>query len=104
MAQTLYVNPGTGSDSAAGNQSAPFKTITKALKSAQSGTTIQLAAGNYNAASGEVFPLDVPSGVKIVGSEDNKGNGVSIEGSGQYLSRTQAGQNVTILLEIGRAS
>jgi parallel beta-helix repeat protein len=98
MAQTVYVNSGTGSDSAAGNQSAPFKTITKALKSAQSGTTIQLAAGNYNAASGEVFPLDVPSGVKIVGSEDNKGNGVSIEGSGQYLSRTQAGQNVTILL------
>src|SRR3712207_8986551 len=76
MAQTLYVNPGTGSDSAAGNQSAPFKTIAKALKSAQSGTTIQLASGNYNAASGEIFPLDVPSGVKIVGNEDSKGNGI----------------------------
>jgi parallel beta-helix repeat protein len=98
MAQTLFVNPGTGSDSAAGSQSAPFKTITKALSQAQSDTTIQLTAGNYNAASGETFPLDIPSGVKVVGNEGNKGNGILIEGSGEYNSRTQAGQNVTILL------
>jgi parallel beta-helix repeat protein len=99
MAQTFYVNSGTGSDSAAGSQSAPFKTITKALQSAQSGTTIQLSPGNYNAASGEAFPLKVPSGVKVVGNESNKGSGILIEGSGQYNSRTLAGQNVTFLLE-----
>ncbi len=98
MAQTLYVNPATGSDSAAGSQSAPLKTLTKALNQAQSGTQIQVAAGNYNAANGEVFPLQVPSGVKVVGNEQNKGTGILIEGSGQYNSRTQAGQNVTILL------
>ncbi|MEW6491027.1 MAG: S-layer homology domain-containing protein [Cyanobacteriota bacterium] len=98
MAQTFYVNPGTGSDSAAGSQSAPLKTITKALEKAQSDTTIQLAAGTYNAASGETFPLNVPSGVKVVGNESNKGSGILIEGSGQYNSRTQAGQNVTVLL------
>ena len=99
MAQTLYVNPGTGSDSADGSQSTPLKTITKALQNAKSDTTIQLVAGTYNAASGETFPLEVPSGVKVVGNEGNKGNGIAIEGSGQYNSRTQAGQNVTILLE-----
>lgn len=99
MAQTFYVNPGTGSDTAAGSQSAPFKTIAKALQSAQSDTTIQLAPGNYNADSGETFPLRVPSGVKIVGNESNKGSGIAIAGSGQYNSRTLAGQNVTFLLE-----
>ncbi len=98
MAQTFYVNPGTGSDSANGSQSAPFKTITKALTQSQSGTTIQLVAGNYNAASGEVFPLNVPAGVKIVGNESNKGSDILIEGSGQYDSPTQARQNVTFLL------
>ena len=99
MAQTLYVNPATGSDNAgAGSQSAPFKTISKALKQAQSGTNIQLATGNYNAANGEVFPLAVPSGVTVVGNESNKGNGILIEGSGQYNSRLEAGQNVTVLL------
>jgi parallel beta-helix repeat protein len=98
MAQTLYVNPATGSDSAAGSQSAPFKTITKALKQAQSDTQIQLAAGNYNAANGEVFPLEVASGVTVVGNEANKGSGILIEGSGKYTSRTFAEQNVTFLL------
>ncbi|HEY9666882.1 MAG TPA: S-layer homology domain-containing protein, partial [Coleofasciculaceae cyanobacterium] len=98
MAQTLYVNPGTGSDSAAGSQSAPFKTIKKALQSAQADTIIQLAAGTYNAASGETFPLEVPSKVKVIGNEGNKGTGVVIEGSGQYVSPTQAGQNITFLL------
>lgn len=98
MTQTFYVNPATGSDSAAGSQSAPWKTITKALEKAQSNTTIQIATGTYNAASGETFPLNVPSGVKVVGNESNKGSGILIEGSGQYNSRTQAGQNVTVLM------
>ena len=98
MAQTLYVNPATGNDNAAGSQSAPFKTITKALQQAQSDTTIQLTAGNYNAASGEVFPLQVPSGVIILGNEGTKGSGILIEGSGQYTSPTLALQSVTMLL------
>jgi parallel beta-helix repeat protein len=98
MAQTLYVNPATGSDSAAGSESAPFKTITKALTQAQSDTTIQLAAGNYKAAGGEVFPLQVPSKVTVVGNEGNKGSGILIEGSGQYTSPKEALQNVTFLL------
>ncbi|MEQ9358177.1 S-layer homology domain-containing protein [Coleofasciculus chthonoplastes] len=99
MAQTLYVNPATGDDSAAGDQSAPFKTLSKALQQAQADTTIQLAAGTYNGTSGEIFPLQVPSGVKLVGNEGNKGNGIVIEGNGEYISPTLAKQNITFLLE-----
>jgi len=98
MAQTFYVNPATGNDTNPGSQSAPFKTITQALKVSASDTTIQLAEGNYNAASGEVFPLTIPSTFKIVGNEANKGRNILIEGSGNFLSRTFAGQNVTFVL------
>ncbi|MEQ8465467.1 S-layer homology domain-containing protein [Coleofasciculus sp. E1-EBD-02] len=99
MAQTLYVNPATGNDSATGDQSAPFKTLSKALQQAQADTTIQLTAGTYNATSGEIFPLQVPSGVKLVGNEQNKGDGIVIEGNGEYISPTLAQQNITLLLE-----
>ncbi|MBD6618830.1 DUF1565 domain-containing protein [Komarekiella sp. 'clone 1'] len=98
MTQLFYVNPSAGSDVNSGSQQAPFKTITQALKVATLGTKIQLTEGNYNAASGEVFPLTVPSGVTVVGNEANKGRGIVIEGSGNYLSRTFAGQNVTFVL------
>jgi len=98
MAKTFYVNPVTGSDTNLGSQQAPFKTITQALKVATDNTKIQLADGNYNAASGEVFPLTIPSGVIVVGDEANKGDRILIEGSGNYLSRTFAGQNVTFVL------
>ncbi|MGE5660444.1 MAG: DUF1565 domain-containing protein [Actinomycetota bacterium] len=98
---TLYVNPGTGSDSAAGSQSAPFKTITQALSQATAGTTIQLAAGTYNAASGEQFPLQIPQGVKVVGNESNRGSSIVIQGSGKFVSPTAAGQNVTVLMDQG---
>lgn len=99
MAQTFYVNPTTGSDSAdAGSQAKPFKTIAYAIKKASSDTTIQLATGNYTAATGEIFPLSIPAGVKVVGNETNKGNGIFIQGSGTYTSPTFAGQNVTFVM------
>ncbi len=98
MTQLFYVNPISGSDTNTGSQQAPFKTIAFALKQATSGTKIQLADGSYNAASGEVFPLIVGSGVIVIGNEANKGGGILIQGSGNYLSRTFAGQNVTFLL------
>ncbi|HLO49704.1 MAG TPA: DUF1565 domain-containing protein, partial [Kamptonema sp.] len=85
---TLYVNPGTGSDSASGGQSTPFKTLSRALQQAPSGTIIQLASGTYSSASGEAFPLQIPAGVKVVGSEANKGSTVLIQGSGKFVSPT----------------
>jgi parallel beta-helix repeat protein len=95
----LYVNSASGNDSAAGTQAAPFKTIARALQQAKSGTTIQLAPGTYDASSGEVFPLLIPSGVAVVGNESTKGNGILIKGGGTYLSPTFAGQSVTFRLE-----
>lgn len=96
---TLFVNSATGNDSASGGQSDPLKTIAKALSRAQSGTVIQVAPGNYNAASGEVFPLIVPSGVTILGNEATKGKDVVIVGSGTFTSPSAAAQNITILMQ-----
>ena len=95
---TLFVNSATGNDAAAGSQSAPFKTIARALSRAASGSTISLAAGTYSNASGELFPLEIPKGIKVVGNETNKGKGILIQGSGKFVSPTAAGQNVTLLL------
>ena len=98
MLKSIYVHPTTGSDSNSGSQQAPLKTISQALKQAASGTKIHLVEGDYNASSGEIFPLIVPFGVTIIGNESNKGSGIIINGSGRYLSRIFAGQNVAIIL------
>ena len=95
---TLFVNPTAGNDSGNGSQAAPFKTISRALQAAQSGTAIQLAGGTYSAVSGEAFPIKIPSGVTVVGSEANKGSGILISGSGIFPSPTFANQNVTFHL------
>ncbi len=95
----LYVNPSTGNDSASGSQGTPLKTITKAIQQATAGSSIRLMPGTYSAATGEVFPLVVPSNVTIVGDENQKGKGIQITGSGRYLSASFGGQNITFKLE-----
>ncbi|MBE9177518.1 S-layer homology domain-containing protein [Oculatella sp. LEGE 06141] len=97
----LYVNSSTGNDNAAGNQTNPYKTITRALQQATTGTTIQLGAGTYGIGTGERFPIVVPAGVTILGNEATKGSGIVIEGSGEYVSPTFASQNITLRLEDG---
>ena len=95
----LYVNPSTGNDSASGSQVTPLKTITKAIQQATAGSSIRLIPGTYNATTGEVFPLVIPSNVTIVGDESQKGKGIQITGSGRFLSASFGGQNVTFKLE-----
>lgn len=92
----LYVNPQQGTDTASSGQSeaAAFRTITYALQQAQSGTVIQLAAGQY---STETFPIQLKPGVILKGNEAQQGQGVVITGGGIYASRTFANQNVTVL-------
>jgi len=83
---TLYVDVSTGVDTNPGTQAAPFKTITKAMTVATSGTTVQVAAGIYNTLdlnTPEVFPITVPAGVLLIGDEAGKGSGTSIVGGGQ---------------------
>lgn len=95
----LYVDPKRGLDSTnrGTDPNQPLKTITVALEKAQPGTVIQLAPGRYNA--GEMFPLNLKSGVTLRGDETGLGQGVIITGGGQHISRSWAAQNVTILAQ-----
>lgn len=94
---TVYVNPLSGNDANTGSRQSPFKTLTRALKTTPP-AIIQLAAGTYNAANQEVFPLVIPEGVMVVGNEANKGAGILISGGGDYQSLSFSLQNVTIVL------
>jgi nitrous oxidase accessory protein NosD len=77
---TLYVSFSAGSDANQGTQSFPFKTITKAMSVATSGTTVQVTPGIYDDSdlnTPEVFPITVPAGVLLIGDEATKGAGVA---------------------------
>ena len=101
MLKLIYVNPTIGSDGNSGSQQAPLKTITQALKQSASGAKIQLVPDNYNASTGEIFPLVIPFGVTIIGNEQDKGTGILINGSGKHFSRIFGSQNVTFVLNSG---
>ncbi|MBW4678067.1 MAG: DUF1565 domain-containing protein [Desmonostoc geniculatum HA4340-LM1] len=94
----LFVNANTGDDGAGnGSESAPVKTITQALRLANPNTIIMLSTGTYSTETGEVFPLMLKPGVSIQGNASNQGKDIIIQGGGDYLSRSFAGQNVTIV-------
>ncbi|MGB3291452.1 MAG: S-layer homology domain-containing protein [Phormidesmis sp.] len=83
----VYVSP-AGQDSQEGSIELPLRTITQALKQAGPGEVVQLAPGLYQA--GEQFPLAVPAGVTLVGSDAQR---VTIQGGG-----AADGVNVTVVL------
>lgn len=94
----LFVNPNVGDDKAGnGSKSAPVKTITQALRLANANTVIMLSTGTYSAETGEDFPLILKPGISIQGNPSNQGKDIVIQGGGDYLSRSFAGQNVTIV-------
>ncbi len=106
LVTTIYVNPGTGNDTNAGDsRSSPLKSLTRALKTikAKASAIIQLAPGTYTASTGEIFPIIIPGGVLVVGNEANKGQGILISGGGEYQSPSFGIQNITLLL-LGDAS
>ncbi len=75
----------------------PFRTVTAALRvCGQPGTIVQVAPGTYS--QGEVFPIQVPDNVTLLGNPQTKGQGIVVRGGGRYLSRTFASQNVAIVL------
>jgi parallel beta-helix repeat protein len=95
----LFVNAGTGKDdpSAGRNEATPFKTIAYALQQAKAGTVVQLAPGLYTQETGEVFPLVVPQGVTLQGSEFNQGSTVTVMGGSFFSSSWWGSQNVALL-------
>jgi len=98
-AAIYYVNPQSGSDTAAGGQTSPYRTLTRALQQAIAPATVRLSAGTYSSASGEVFPIVVPQGVSVIGDEASKGNAIVIDGSGVFTSPSFNQQNIAIRLE-----
>ncbi len=92
----IYVNARQGVDStnAGSSLDRPLRSISYALQSAQPGTEIRLAEGEY---SSETFPLKIPDGVKLTGNSGQKGSQIVIKGGGDYLTKTFGLQNVTIV-------
>lgn len=62
-----YVSALTGNNTNNGTKASPYKTITKALSIAQANDSILVEPGFYTVNIGEVFPLTMVSGVKLVG-------------------------------------
>ncbi len=97
-ANLIYVNPVSGNDQTGkGTIQAPFRSITNALLQAKTANTIKLASGTYTVANGEIFPIQLKSGVIILGNETNQGRDTVILGGGNFLSPTLTSQNITVL-------
>lgn len=95
--QTLYVNPDSGNDSAGGIESEPLQTVTRALELAAPNTVIVLAPGRYTQSSGEVFPLQLKSGVTIQGAPGARDRTAIIEGGGNFQSPLRSQQNAAVI-------
>ncbi|MEP0911116.1 DUF1565 domain-containing protein [Leptolyngbya sp. GB1-A1] len=94
----LFVNPAIGQDiPGSGSQQLPFRTIHHALQVAQPNTVILLSPGLYSAETGEVFPLQMRSGITIQGDSSTAGQGIVIRGGGEFVSSSQGSQNVTLI-------
>lgn len=63
--KAIYTDPIQGNDRNDGSQTAPFKTLSRALRQAVPGDTIYLSKGYYNATNDKKFPLTIPTGVTI---------------------------------------
>lgn len=93
VSQVLKVNPN-------GNGGA-LTSIGVALQKASTGTLIQLAPGIYDAQSGEAFPLVIPEGVILSGSESNPAE-VVISGGGNWRPSRGASLSLGLIL-VGNA-
>lgn len=97
-ANVIYVNPVSGNDlTGKGTLQSPFRSITNALLQAKFGSTVKLTSGTYTVANGEVFPIQLKSGVIISGNESKQGRDTVILGGGNFLSPTLTSQNIAVL-------
>jgi parallel beta-helix repeat protein len=95
----LFVNSNTGRDdlSAGRSEATPFKTISYALHQTKAGDIVQISSGLYTQELGETFPLVVPQGVTLQGSEFNQGSTITVRGGGRFASSWWGSQDVSIL-------
>lgn len=87
----VFVNPQTGRDQpTSGSESAPFRTLTYALEMAQPQTVIRLAPGTYRRETGERFPILMKADVTIEGDPEALGQGVLLQGGGEWRESPNA--------------
>ena len=96
VANDIFVNPTTGTDAAGSglNPSRPVKTLSFASNMVNPTDTIFLAAGDYNTASGEIFPITLPAGVHLQGA----GQGLT------NIQRIQPALTLTPMIDVGVAN
>ncbi len=93
----LYVNPQTGNDASAGSNTAPFKTIAKALSIVQPGTTIHLlGTGTTEKISINGKKGTLPGPITIVGESMNASQYFTFDGGDPNYSQTSDSSPIVI--------
>ncbi|MGA9118671.1 MAG: right-handed parallel beta-helix repeat-containing protein [Bacteroidota bacterium] len=92
----IFVNPASGSDGNTGTDTAPLKTIRKALALAQAGQRVDLQAGTYDAASGQTYPDTIPDGVVI----EAVSAGLAVLVGTNNVAFTGSGNDTTLYLSV----
>lgn len=80
-----YVSALTGNNTNNGTKASPYKTITKALSIAQANDSILVEPGFYTLNNGEVFPLKMVSGVRLVGLKGAYSTKIDASGSSKNV-------------------
>jgi hypothetical protein len=95
----VYVNAATGNNTTGnGSAASPFKTITKALSvSSAAGDSIKVAPGTYNTAIGEIFPIEMPTDRKLIGTAGANTTIIDASGSKQRVFNCVGHSSATII-------
>jgi hypothetical protein len=102
--QEYWVDAAAGSDVNPGTELSPFSTITYAVATAGSGTTIHVLPGSYDDAHGESFPIFLKENQIIIGDPSAKGAGATpttIIGKGPNPALTGVGSIATVVCAAG---
>ena len=68
-AKDYFVSAIRGSDTNAGTAAAPFQTLSKAMGQLLAGDRLFVLPGRYTPTLGETFPIKIPDGVQVLGSD-----------------------------------
>lgn len=79
----------------------PLLSLTQILQQATAGTVVRLSPGTYTAQVGVQFPIVIPAGVILLGDEKTKGQGILLQGGGNWISPSLGAHNVAIILQEG---
>jgi parallel beta-helix repeat protein len=98
-----YVNSSTGWDSSDGDYCCPLRTITEAMRRANTNDVIFVEPATYTIFTGETFPIFVKANVTIEGNVNLKGTDTFVQGGGAYTvtGGTASPTNATFILHEG---